>query len=87
MWGAQGGSSDHLCRLHSIFPSRNLLSLSPLRFHSSSSIQADLPTGEEAFQGARTCPPSKLLPQPAGPLLIPYFSFVLPGYVEVFLCF
>lgn len=42
---------------------------------SSSSIQSDLPTGEETPLGAGTFPPPELPPWGAGPVQIPSFSF------------
>ena len=53
------------------------------------SIQADLPASEGTFQGAGTFSPLQLPPWDTSPVLIPFspFSFVLPGYVEVFLPF
>lgn len=53
----------------------NSLLLSPLRPWSSSSIQVDLPTGEEPSQGVGIFLPSLFPPGRTGPILILFFLF------------
>ena len=95
--GVQGGSTDHLCKLLNLLPSADQLLHSPSRLWSFLSIQANFPTSDGTSQGVGTFL-SQLPPWGSGPVLIPfslslffffifYFSFVLPGYVEIFLPF
>lgn len=89
-WGTQDRSSDLLCMLPSIFPSKNWLLCHPFRFWISPSVQADLPDSKKTSQW--TFPPSQFHPWGAVPIWFLFLSlfflfvlFVLPGYMEVFL--
>lgn len=87
--------TDHLCKSLSGLATANQLLESPLRFWSSPSVPAYIPTDEETFQGAGTFSLSQSPPRCVGPLLIPVFlspflflfSFVLSGCMEIFLPF
>ena len=91
-WAVQGGGISRLCRSLSILPSVNWLLDSPPRFHSSPSVQADLPACEGTSRVWAPFLFHSSLPGVQAPsqflsLSFFFFSFVLPSCVEVSLPF
>ena len=86
-WGCACQAGE--CRSPSALAATNWLLRSSQRLWSSPSVLADLPAGEGASQGAWTFPLSQPSPRGAGPIwisfLLLFFSFFLPGYMEIFL--
>ena len=83
-WGVQWGVQDHLSWSVSVLPAISQLLHSPVSLWSSLFVPNDPPAGEGSSQGEGSLL-SQLPPRGAGPILIPFFFFFHPIWLNSYL--